>query len=481
MVPFPEVYTTDPLGRRHNVDRTSHTRVILEEHPDMKGLLTPRMSEDFKKSDIVKEATAPWWGTHVTSWADSIGYGVPTYLIRLFALTKAGTASRKVRGSVEVTTPVHKELVARDARGGYFLKEIERIDLNKALDATIKPLHIPDEDKERLKRVFPDMIEAGKVFKKIVKKYKEKYGLSDELEAFEALLKHPSPHVIVKDLADAEDLKKLHKLHVKLYNELPGVFLEDSGVRSLLRMKGVPEEEIRKIEEDALAELRGEKEALPPPPKKNYVGEFRGVPLEPGDKVEKYPGTDIDIIRKADGRIIVPPHKDLKEIPHVAGPDSPGIDVIAKDLYDLKIKRVEDLDRAIEQIQEYVDLVKEIHDRAMKKHSFDKLGKMTEERVIGAKGLIAKKRGDEFIDLFTDEQYVKEDLPGYSHDHVVSETRAGMVAMLELIRLLKDIRSHPEKYGFGKKLSKKDIDKIVYELTQEKIAKKVYGYHHEGR
>ena len=75
------------------------------------------MSEDFKKSDIVKNTTYPWRGPDVRSWADSIGYGVPTYLIRLFALTKAGTASRKVRGSVEVTKPVHDELIGRDARG----------------------------------------------------------------------------------------------------------------------------------------------------------------------------------------------------------------------------------------------------------------------------------------------------------------------------------------------------------------------------
>ena len=478
-MPFPEVYTTDPLGKRHNLSRTRHTRAILEEHPDMKGILTPRMSEDFKKSDIVKEATAPWWGTHVTSWADSIGYGVPTYLIRLFALTKAGTASRKVRGSVEVTKPIHDELIGHDARGGYFLTKIENIDVRKALDRVMYTMEIPDEDKERLKRVFPDMIEAGKVFKKIVKKYKEKYGLSDELEAFEALLKHPSPHVIVKDLADAEDLKKLHKLHVKLYNELPGVFLEDSGVRSLLRMKGVPEEEIRKIEEDALAELRGEKEALPPPPKKNYVGEFRGVPLEPGDKVEKYPGTDIDIIRKADGRIIVPPHKDLKEIPHVAGPDSPGIDLIGSRLFEMNIKKVEDLDRAIEQIQEYVDLVKEIHDRAAKKHSFDRLGKVATEKIKNAKGVVAKKLGEEFIWLFTDKEY-RNGRPGYSHDHVVAETRAGIIAMLETIRLLQDIKSHPEKYGFGKRLSKKDLLEIK-KIIMKKVGKKVYGYHHEKR
>lgn len=475
MVPFPEVYTTDPLGRRHNVDRTSHTRVILEEHPDMKGILTPRMSEDFKKSDIVKEATAPWWGTDVTSWADSIGYGVPTYLIRLFALTKAGTASRKVRGSVEVATPIYKELVARDARGGYFLKEIERIDLNKALDATIKPLHIPDEDKERLKRVFPDMIEAGKVFKKIVKKYKEKYGLSDELEAFEALLKHPSPHVIVKDLADAEDLKKLHKLHVKLYNELPGVFLEDSGVRSLLRMKGVPEEEIRKIEEDALAELRGEKEALPPPPKKNYVGEFRGVPLEPGDKVEKYPGTDIDIIRKADGRIIVPPHKDLKEIPNMAGPHNPDTILILGRVKN--IKRLEELGKLAKEIREYIKLSKYALDAAKEGKSFAQIADELEKHIKDARGNFAKMMGEFFIEDLR--EYPKKHLD-YTHDHMISEVTAGIIGLEHIARALENIRNNPEKYGIREKEIDDKTMRKIREVFLEKT-KAVYGYHHDKR
>ncbi len=319
------------------------------------------------------------------------------------------------------------------------------------------------------------MIEAGKVFKKIVKKYKEKYGLSDELEAFEALLKHPSPHVIVKDLADAEDLKKLHKLHVKLYNELPGVFLEDSGVRSLLRMKGVPEEEIRKIEEDALAELRGEKEALPPPPKKNYVGEFRGVPLEPGDKVEKYPGTDIDIIRKADGRIIVPPHKDLKEIPHIAGPHNP--DTIFAITRVKNIKRPEEFGKLAKEIREYIQLSKYAIDAAREGEPFDQIADDLETRIRSTRGKFAKIIGEFFV---KDLREYPQEHPDYTHDHLISEVTAGIIGLEHIARAMEDIQNNPEKYGIrGTEIDDKTIRKIV-DLLLDKT-EEVHGYHHDKR
>ncbi|WP_457752129.1 hypothetical protein, partial [Thermococcus sp.] len=170
---------------------------------------------------------------------------------------------------------------------------------------------VPDNLLTTLKTMFPDILQAGLIFKKITSEYMKRYNAEDEIEAFNQLAEHPAPEAVILDYISPEDLKALHKLHVKLYHALPGFFEKKSGVEHLLKIKGVPEEEIKKMEEEALAELRGMEPSKQAPARK-ITGEYKGVPLEEGDRVETYPGTNIEVIRKADGRIIVLPHKSVK-------------------------------------------------------------------------------------------------------------------------------------------------------------------------
>jgi hypothetical protein len=325
VVPFPEAYTPDPKGRWAHRETLSNARMTIRENPDAKGILTPPMAEELKKSEVVNRAADPWHGgAYSWGWENAVGHGVANYLLRLVALIPRGEArspdaQKILEFSHYYSLPVYRK---EPSIGDTVLGDIHKLDPKEAYENFASPLRkvIPPQDMEIIKRMFPDIIEAGKIMQDVTKRYMQKYNKHHALEAFMEILKHPAPHSLLRDpnIITDEELLKLHKLHVKMYNAFPGAFKEKSGVERLLRMRGVPKEKIEEIEREAEAELYGEK----PVWEEKFVGEHMGVPLEEGDVVEEYDNTGIKVIRKKDGRIIVPPpHKRVDEIPDLVGPD----------------------------------------------------------------------------------------------------------------------------------------------------------------
>jgi len=362
------------------------------------------------------------------------------------------------------------------------MREFETLDERKAWQKLEESLRgkVPDNLIDTLQKMFPDMLKTGRVFKKIVTEHKNRYKAKDEIEAFKQLAQHPAPEAVILDYINPEDLKALHKLHVKLYHTLPGFFEKKSGVEHLLRMKGVPEEEIRRIEEEALAELQGKKLGEQSGARK-ITGEYKGIPLEEGDRVEKYPGTNIKVIRKADGRIIVPPHKSVKEIPHLAGPDrqkwlpetvaNMGAGVIKKADFDRLEKEI---DQSVEMLSKIVELAKSGKDL---KELADEVDKMRKNY-----GKFAELYGEEIADWLREHEEFYH-VKGYTGDHAAAEYSTGIVTLLEIKNLLRDIRKNPEKYGIDiNKLDQRDLKEWakLREILKEN-AKHVQGFYHERK
>ncbi len=267
---------------------------------------------------VDKITLTDWKEGYARGWDQSIAYGIPNYLICLVLTGKGVEPKTASWYSSDFTRPNRYSEVSW-VRGGRDINKLDYIrflDEKEAWNALEKSLKdkVPENVLEVLKRTFPEMLKAGLIFKKIVTEHKKRYRARDEIEAFEQLAEHPAPESVVLDYLTPEDLKTLHKLHVKLYHTLPGFFEKKSGVENLLRIKGIPEEEIRKIEEEALAELQGRTVGAKYGGVRQTGREYKGIPLEEGDRVEKYPGTNIEVVRKADSRIIVLPHKSVKEV-----------------------------------------------------------------------------------------------------------------------------------------------------------------------
>jgi len=371
-------------------------------------------------------------------------------------------------------------------RGGRNINKLNYIrflDEKKAWDALEKSLKdkVPENVLETLRRTFPEMLKAGFIFKKIVTEHKKRYRARDEIEAFKQLAQHPAPEAVVLDYLTPEDLKTLHKLHVKLYHVLPGFFEKKSGVEHLLRMKGVPEDEIRKIEEEALAELQGRQTGVGHTGTGKTVGEYKGIPLEEGDRVEKYPGTNIEIIRKADGRIIVLPHKSVKEIPYLAGPDRQKWlpETVAR--MAANTIRKADFDRIREEIDKSVEMLNQIVALAKSGKNVKDLAEDV-EKMRKNHGEFAKVYGWEIADWLRKHDTLYH-VEGYTSDHAAAEYSTGIVTLLEIKKLLRDIEKHPEKYGIDiNKLNQRDIKewKKLENILKENV-KHVQGFYHKRK
>lgn len=226
----------------------------------------------------------------------------------------------------------------------------------------------------------------------------------------------------------------------------------------------------------------------PTPPAKRNPLEVRKekdvIRIEDVDpqKAEVHPETGLPIIRNGDQIVVLPPHKNLREILNVH-PEAVAPSAISFVEALIGTGGIKDPGQILEGIQQMLIVLREYRRELQKGNDIDEAGRKMVRRIRSLRQTARKAHIREA--LFRAELFIVKlnmearSILGYNRDHAIMDIAASEVQLAEAKKLVEDVLRNPEKYGLnsGKENVAMGIRKVLNERF-EGSKPRVVGFTH---
>jgi len=209
------------------------------------------------------------------------------------------------------------------------------------------------------------------------------------------------------------------------------------------------------------------------------------------NRVEKHPETGLPIMRNGDQIVVLPPTgKHPKELPHVNPEAVPPKIARVVGVAVEEGARPEDLEKYGRIVLDYMRRARERLMRERDRKPGEIMYDMWRNEWLPKKGELLKSvpnKGSKMLvttadDVLLNNSEVHEKFSDYTHEHLINEIGVSEVALMEAIKVAKDMLKHPEKYGVYEE-SERLRRRRLFEKLEEMFRKKgkVVGFPHRER
>ncbi len=354
------------------------------------------------------------------------------------------------------------------------------------------------------------------------------------------------PHYLVKKFARPEELEAIYKVHKRFLDMFPHLFeekktpfeelipeerrkeldeiieLENKLAEGVIQKKILAEYTLPERKEKRLVQLKKEhyldalrrlglvevekpsatqQKPIPTPTAQSKPSDPLAVRKEKErftiydvdmSKVEKHPETGLPIIRNGDQIVVLPPHKHPKEVPNVhEEAHAPGVYVMFPNAinYGASLEDIENITKDL------LETLRWVREEAVKhpnkdpgeimREAYEKWEQISQKYAEKANKNEGVFNAIDFAeDIFAIGRRIKRrEAPTYHADNLATEAATGEVAIVEGLKLARDVLTHPEKYGLDKIKDPKERKIAIRDIFAKVFGreKKVVGFPHKDR